>query len=60
MKEQLISIAKGAAIAAAGAVLTYLSQAVTGVDFGVMTPAIVAAFSVMVNAGRKALEIVQK
>lgn len=53
MKEKLLKIGKGALIAGAGAVLTYLSQAVSGADFGLWTPIIVAALSVAVNAVRK-------
>ena len=49
-KEDLISLAKGAGIAAAGAVLTYVSAWVSGADFGTMTPAVVAVFSVLANA----------
>lgn len=51
-----LSVAKGAAIAAGGAVLTYLSQWVAGGDFGVATPLVVAALSVAVNALRKLTE----
>ena len=54
-KEDLISLAKGAGIAAAGAVLTYVSAWVSGADFGTMTPAVVAVFSVLANAARKYL-----
>lgn len=52
----IVSIAKGAAIAAAGAALAHLTAAVTGADFGPYTPAVVAVWSVAVNAARKALE----
>lgn len=55
MTDQLKSIAKGAVIAAVGAALTYVTQAVSGVDFGPYTPAVVAVFSVLANALRKAL-----
>jgi hypothetical protein len=46
-------IAKGAGIAAAGAVLTYLSEAITTVEFGVYTAVAVSVFSVLINAGLK-------
>jgi len=54
-KEDLISLAKGAGIAAAGAVLTYVSAWASNTDFGSMTPAVVAVFSVAANALRKYL-----
>ncbi|GIW81515.1 MAG: hypothetical protein KatS3mg105_3322 [Gemmatales bacterium] len=53
MKEKWLKIGKGALIAGAGAALTYLSQAVSGADFGVWTPVVVALLSVAVNAVRK-------
>lgn len=43
-------IARGAAIAAAGAVLTYLAQYVSSADFGVYTPVVVAVSSILINA----------
>ena len=54
-KEKLIKIGKGALIAGAGAVLTYLVEAIPQVDFGQYTPVVVAVFSVLVNAVRKVL-----
>jgi hypothetical protein len=57
LKAKLWSIAKGALVAAAGAVLyyvaTYLASPDAVLDFG---PAIVAILSVLINAARKALE----
>lgn len=53
MKAKLISILKGAAIAAAGAGLAYLTQGVTGLDFGAFEPLAVAALSVLANVVRK-------
>ncbi len=53
-KAKLISVAKGAAIAAAGAALAYLTQWVTGQDFGLFEPAVVAGLGVLVNLLRKA------
>lgn len=46
---------KGAAIAAAGAALTYASQWASGQDFGVLGPTIAAVLAVAVNAVRKYL-----
>lgn len=53
-KEAIISILKGAGIAAGGAALTYLSQWATNADFGALTPMVVAGLSVLVNLLRKA------
>lgn len=53
MSEKLKSILIGSGIAAAGAALTYAAQAVSGVDFGVWTPVVVAALSVLANVARK-------
>ena len=52
-KETVIKIFKGAAIAASGAVLTYLAQYVSSADFGVYTPVIVAVSSIIINAGKE-------
>ena len=52
-KESLVKIGKGAAIAGAGAILTYLLEAVPGLELGQWTPLVVAALSVAVNAVRK-------
>ena len=51
------SIFKGTLVAAVGAGLTYLVQAVGGVDFGTATPAVVAGLSVAVNYLRKVFGI---
>jgi len=48
-KEILIKVAKGAAIAGGGALLTYLAEAVKTMDFGLSTPIVVAVFSVVIN-----------
>ncbi len=42
-------ISKGAAIAAGGAALTYLIQSLSGMDYGVYTPMIVALCGVAIN-----------
>jgi len=55
-KDQLLSIGKGALMAAAGAGLTYVAQFLSGADLGVWTPAVVALLSVAVNAVRKISE----
>lgn len=41
---------KGLAIAFAGALATYLADAVPGIDFGAYTPLVVMVNSVLVNA----------
>ena len=46
-------VVKGAFIAGGGAALTYLSSWVSGTDFGVWTPIVVAGLSVLVNYFRK-------
>lgn len=50
-----LSVFKGAGIAGAGAVLTYLTAWITKADFGDFTPVAVAAFSVFANVVRKYL-----
>jgi hypothetical protein len=50
-----MNMLKGAAVAAVGAVLTYATQAVAGIDFGPNTPMVVAAFSIVANYLRKVL-----
>jgi len=52
-KEKLISIAKGACVAAIGAMLTYLAADFSGINFGIFTPLVTAALSVLTNAVRK-------
>lgn len=51
--DELQSIAKGVAIAAAGAAITYLAEWASGTDFGTMTPVVVAVSASLVNAFRK-------
>lgn len=46
----------GAGIAAGGALLTYLLEILPNVDFGELTPVVVAVLSILINAGRKFLE----
>ena len=52
-KDQLMSVAKGAGIAAAGAALTYLSQWASNTDFGSASVVVAAILSVATNAVRK-------
>ena len=46
----------GAGIAMTGALLTYLTQVVGGLDLGEWTPIVVAVWSIIVNALRKILD----
>jgi len=52
-KDKIISVLKGAGIAATGAVLTYLSQWATSTDFGAAGPVVAAVLAVAVNLVRK-------
>ncbi len=49
----LIKVAKGAGIAGGAAVLTYLVEAIPGVDFGPYTAIIVAVAGIVINFARK-------
>jgi len=53
MSDEVKAILKGAAVAAAGAILTYATQYVSGADFGVYQPIAVAVLSIAANALRK-------
>lgn len=55
-KENLSKISKWAAIAAGWALLTYLATFISETDFGIYTPVIVAAWSILINAGREFLK----
>ena len=46
-------IAIGAGVALAGALMTYVSEVVTQVDFGDWTPLVVAGWGVIANIARK-------
>ncbi len=52
----LRSIIIGACIAVGGALLTYLAEIVTQVDFGDNTALIVAVLSIIINTAKKAIE----
>lgn len=47
----------GAVIAMLGALLTYLSEVVTTVNWGEWTPIVTALFAIFVNMARKAIGI---
>lgn len=51
-KENLIKMGKGALIALAGALIIYIPEAVTQVEWGTLTPFAVAVASILVNALR--------
>ena len=53
--EGLKKVGRGALIAGAGAILTYLASTIPGVNFGQWTPAVVAGASVLINYLRKLL-----
>jgi hypothetical protein len=55
-KTKLTKIAKGAGIAAGGALLTYLLGQLPNINFGSYTPLATAAFSILINAALKFLE----
>lgn len=54
-RSDLESIAKGAAIAIGSALITYLIELLPSVDFGDMTPIVVAIAGILLNSGRKYL-----
>lgn len=56
-KTAWISLLKGAAIAAVGAVLTYVTQNLASIDFGVWSPTVAAGFAILANYIRKWLEV---
>jgi hypothetical protein len=55
-KEDMISIAKGAAIAALGAGAVYSVEGIAKLDFQIWSPAITALAAILVNIIRKWLE----
>jgi hypothetical protein len=54
-KDDLKKILIGAGVAMAGALLTYAAETVGQVDFGDMTPYVVAFTSIAINVARKVL-----
>ena len=55
-KDDLYALGKGLIIALIGSALTYLTTYITGHDFGMWTPMVVAMWSVIVNAIRKLID----
>jgi hypothetical protein len=55
-KQDAGKIAKGAGIAAGGAVLTYLLSELPNIDFGQYTPIVVALLSIIINASLKFIQ----
>lgn len=55
-KDRIYKVIKGALIAGAGCVLTYLSQYLSGVDFGFYSPIVTSVLAVAVNFLRKLRE----
>lgn len=53
-------IGVGALIAISGTLLTYITQVITGADFGVWTPLVVSAWSIISNIIRKYLSNTQQ
>jgi hypothetical protein len=52
-KEDITKVGKGAIIAICGALLTYISEIITEIDFGEYTPMVVAVGGVLINLGWK-------
>ena len=52
-KTTLIKIAKGAGIAVGGALLTYMAENLTQLNFGAFTAIVVAVMSILINAGKE-------
>lgn len=55
ISEDVRRILIGGCVAMAGALLTYVADLIPSVDFGDLTPIVVAFLSVLVNVGRKLL-----
>ncbi len=56
LQDRLLSVGKGALIAAAGVALTYVAGAIPGIDFGPYTAVVAGVAMVLINAARKGLE----
>lgn len=52
-KKGLFKVLKGAGIVGGAAALTYLLEAIPGMNFGATTPAIVGILSILINFARK-------
>ena len=52
-KETMKKILSGALIAGGGAILTYLAENLTSLNFGASTPIVVALASILINTGRE-------
>jgi len=48
-----IKIGKGLLVAVIGAIITYLTDLIPSIDWGMWTPFVVSGFSVLVNIVRK-------
>ncbi len=59
-KEDLIKIARGAAIATGGALVTYGLTVINDINFGEYTPIVVALSSIVLNAVMKFIEGVRQ
>jgi len=55
-KDNLIKIAKGSGIAMGGALCVYLLEIIPSIDFGALTPMIVAVASILINSLRETLK----
>lgn len=55
LKGRLIKVGKGALIAMAGALLTYLATTIPNVDFGVYTPFVAGIVAILINFARQVL-----
>ena len=52
-KKGLLKVLKGAGIVGVAAALTYLLEAIPGINFGASTPAMVGMLSILINFARK-------
>lgn len=55
-QEKWLKIGKGALIAMAGALVVYIPEAVSSVEWGTWTPFVVAVASILVNALRLSIQ----
>lgn len=59
-KEDASKVGKGALIAVGGALVTFVAEVVTQIDFGEWTPLVVAGASIGINLARKYLQGLKK